>query len=114
MPSWQKGLLNGVGGKVEATDLDAYAAMQREFKEETGKDTEPTSWLRVLTLYFNYAIVDCFAIDFPITDNFDDFICTEAETLVEIPVCEIEITQKLMYNLRLLIPMAIDRLREES
>lgn len=34
-PSWQKGLLNGVGGKVEPGE-SYIAAMVREFQEETG------------------------------------------------------------------------------
>jgi len=36
-PEWQKGFLNGVGGKIEP-DESAEHAMQREFKEETGVD----------------------------------------------------------------------------
>lgn len=35
-PEWQAGRLNGVGGKVEPSDLNAHAAMVREFREETG------------------------------------------------------------------------------
>lgn len=34
-PEWQKGLLNGVGGKVEEGE-EPYDAMTREFDEETG------------------------------------------------------------------------------
>ncbi|MGE0412002.1 MAG: NUDIX hydrolase [Verrucomicrobiales bacterium] len=34
-PDWQKGLLNGIGGKVEFGE-DDFQAMAREFREETG------------------------------------------------------------------------------
>jgi 8-oxo-dGTP pyrophosphatase MutT (NUDIX family) len=34
-PAWQSGLLNGVGGKIEARDKTPLAAMEREFAEET-------------------------------------------------------------------------------
>lgn len=34
-PEWQKGWLNGIGGKIEAGET-AAEAMQREFYEETG------------------------------------------------------------------------------
>lgn len=37
-PDWQKGKLNGVGGKVEFEDASQLSAMYREFKEETGVD----------------------------------------------------------------------------
>jgi 8-oxo-dGTP diphosphatase len=36
-PAWQKGKLNGIGGKVEIGETP-LEAMKREFKEETGAD----------------------------------------------------------------------------
>ena len=36
-PEWQKGLLNGIGGKIEENeDITSLDAMRRECKEETG------------------------------------------------------------------------------
>lgn len=42
-PDWQKGLLNGIGGKIEA-DEDPSAAMSREFEEEAGTKIAPSAW----------------------------------------------------------------------
>jgi 8-oxo-dGTP diphosphatase len=42
-PSWQKGRLNGIGGKVEK-DEESVSAMVREFREETGIDTTEADW----------------------------------------------------------------------
>lgn len=36
-PDWQKGRLNGIGGKVEPGEL-SDEAMRREFREEAGED----------------------------------------------------------------------------
>ena len=49
-PEWQAGLLNGVGGKIEPTDIDSHHAMAREFKEETGVDILPLEWRRFAIL----------------------------------------------------------------
>ena len=49
-PDWQKGRLNGVGGKIEVYDRDMWHAMAREFKEETNIDTEPGNWVHVMQL----------------------------------------------------------------
>lgn len=46
-PSWQKGLYNGIGGKIEANELPDEA-MRREFEEETGVDVE--GWTRFARL----------------------------------------------------------------
>lgn len=70
-PPWMRGLLNGVGGKVETADviegnrlalvhaasdwasreLAVQIAMAREFDEETGVSTEPHEWRRFVTLH---------------------------------------------------------------
>lgn len=48
-PERQKGLWNGVGGKVEKTDETISWAMYREFLEETG--VVIPVWQRITTLY---------------------------------------------------------------
>lgn len=45
-PLWQKGLLNGIGGKVEPREIESLA-MVREFKEETGVETISLEWIPV-------------------------------------------------------------------
>lgn len=46
-PAWQKGRLNGVGGKLEAGETP-FQAMVREFREEAGLTVE--SWRHGVTL----------------------------------------------------------------
>ena len=43
-PEWQKGHLNGVGGKIEENETPSYA-MQREFMEETGVVIPANDWI---------------------------------------------------------------------
>ena len=47
-PDWQRGLLNGVGGKVEPNELP-IDAMRREFKEEADVDIE--DWQNFVTIH---------------------------------------------------------------
>ena len=42
-PDWQRGRLNGIGGKIEDGELPSMA-MAREFEEETGVSVHPASW----------------------------------------------------------------------
>lgn len=48
-PSWQKGKLNGIGGKIEAKETP-ISAMVREFKEETGVETKDSEWSSFLEM----------------------------------------------------------------
>lgn len=49
-PEWQKGLLNGPGGKIEETDPTPEHAMVREMVEETGIITTPDDWRHFATM----------------------------------------------------------------
>ncbi|WP_457607046.1 NUDIX hydrolase [Nitratifractor sp.] len=42
-PDWQRGKLNGIGGKIERGETPTDA-MAREFKEETGVETSAEQW----------------------------------------------------------------------
>lgn len=59
-PDWQRGKLNGVGGKVEPGE-SGIEAMVREFQEEATAKTEPEQWAHVAILRSESAIVDVFA-----------------------------------------------------
>lgn len=48
-PEWMKGLLNGVGGKIEEGE-SPIDAMAREYQEETGVETFSFDWLHYLTM----------------------------------------------------------------
>ena len=48
-PAWQKGKLNGIGGKIEPCE-SSLDAMVREFKEETGYQTTPDQWERFVEM----------------------------------------------------------------
>ena len=56
--SMHAGMLNGLGGKIETTDLSPIAAMEREWAEESGWDTHFKSappvvrWRRAIDITF--------------------------------------------------------------
>ena len=63
-PVWQEGLLNGIGGKVEDYDKDAYHAISREFMEETGLLILPENWNKYGVMegkYFYVSLFWCFS-----------------------------------------------------
>lgn len=60
-PEWQAGLLNGIGGKIEQSDLLPVSAMTREFEEETGVYISEREWQHFLTLEGTQSRVYCYA-----------------------------------------------------
>lgn len=107
-PDWQKDKLNGIGGKIEENETP-FAAMRREFKEETGIDHEEWDSLIVLTgsewkVFFFYAV--------GMKDKFE-----YVETQEDEEVAKIDIDRLLSWdyehipNLDWLIPMALNKLK---
>jgi 8-oxo-dGTP diphosphatase len=115
-PEWQKGKLNGVGGKIEKDDASPVHAMIREFKEETGASSTTTDWkfflqmniggnegqpdVKKSTIYVFYAILPATVLN--------DVQSMEAEQVGLYKINRIW-TQKTVANLQWLIPMVLDR-----
>jgi len=49
-PDWQRGLWNGIGGKLEEGE-DWLDCVSREFREEAGVDLPPDTWEHTVTLH---------------------------------------------------------------
>lgn len=103
-PEWQRGLFNAIGGKLEAgeTSLDA---MIREFKEETGLETQDLPWCHFATIYIStVAKVDFFFVR---SDRLYQAQTMEAEKVTCISINALP--PNTMHNLHWLIPMALDK-----
>jgi 8-oxo-dGTP diphosphatase len=100
-PAWQKGLLNGIGGKVEPHETFAIA-MCREFQEETGIAWD--DWRYVTTMSGEDWEVQVFSAK---TDDVFDFKQMENEAPLLIPINELD-KYAHVSNLQWLIPMCLD------
>jgi 8-oxo-dGTP diphosphatase len=101
-PDWQKGLLNGIGGKEEEQE-SSYSAVIREFREETGLNI--TEWTKFCTLSNNYEYPDwvchCYFTKSDLIPK-----TTTDEEVISIKSCELPENQ-VVWNLHWLIPMAL-------
>lgn len=107
-PEWQRGLYNGVGGKVEDGELPRYA-MVREFNEETGIETGPLyPWYNFCLMMFPKAQVNCFSCT--ITSPPLVFTAQPKGNQKEIPAWFPlkELPNNLVENVSWLIPMALE------
>ena len=103
-PEWQRGLLNGVGGKVEPTDDSPLVSIQREFFEEVGvmyqywryfMILQGTGWKVFFFKAFNSAALNKVR---PCTDEKPEII--KVSELHKFPVIP---------NLHWIIPMALEK-----
>lgn len=115
-PDWQKGKLNGVGGKVEPEDQSPLHAMVREFKEETGVDTSDrindtiNGWIHYGTMIFYNDITGqpCRIFLFKMFSNIIYQCKTMEEELIFRIAVDTVLTKKpIMHNLPILIPLAL-------
>lgn len=59
-PNDMAGYLNGIGGKIEASDQDGLETMTREFLEETGVRVDDYMWTHFLTKRIGEHYVRCY------------------------------------------------------
>jgi 8-oxo-dGTP diphosphatase len=113
-PHWQAGKLNGIGGKIEVSDLeqvrDSLAhsyqiAMAREFREETGLDTKPQEWRKFGTLHHGDNCV-FLLVSFAKWD--EALLQTTEEKPMWVPTMLLRM-MPIMDNLLWMIPMALDK-----
>ncbi len=100
-PEAQKGIWNGVGGKIEI-DESELEAMVREFREETGVVTDPISWRQFVKLEFPDAEVTFFCRTELVTKTYS----MTDEIVTIIAVADL-VNYRIVPNLHWLIPMAI-------
>ena len=102
-PAWQRGLFNGIGGKVEANEA-SIDAMVREFFEETGVTTCKTDW----THYANVYRPECYDVDIYFAHSDRAFSARTIEQEQVVIVKTSELPNNLIPNLHWLIPLALD------
>jgi len=102
-PEWQRGLLNGVGGKIEKNEAPEVA-MSREFKEETGISTLPEEW-KVFSMIHRPST---YKVYFLYTFN-NDLINAKTVEEEKVGIYEVnDLPSNTIYNLKWLIPMSLD------
>lgn len=103
-PRWQRGLLNGIGGKIENGE-SAFQAMEREFGEETGVIIPVSAWDMIAQLEAPDWRVYFFAAFSP---KVDDVRTTTDERVVMSYMVDLP-RLPVIRNLRVLLPLAADQ-----
>lgn len=104
-PEWQAGCLNGIGGKIEPGE-NARVAMVREYKEETGVDTDNLQWIPFCEMSGDQFVVECFtSID---TESFECSTTNEEERIIKVDPVNFPNAYKCVPHLQWLIKMAMD------
>lgn len=102
-PAWQKGLLNGVGGKVEPEE-HRFDAMVREFEEETGLKTTVQDWHYFCVLEGEDFQVFCFHARL---STLELVITSTEEKIFVLPVHQVGQGIQTLKNVPWLIAMAL-------
>lgn len=102
-PEWQKGLLNGIGGKIEIGEW-ALDAMKREFNEEAGMIID--NWELFCRMEFNEALVFCYSATGDLTK-----IKQMTDEVIELHTVQAVSRLDVIPNLKWLVPLGADQNR---
>lgn len=97
-PKWQAGLLNGVGGKIEAGE-SPHRAMIREFKEEAGLDIQ--LWKPIVKIYSDSYEVHFFMAKGDVTKVTS--VTSEKVKVVDV----LKLPKNVLWDVRWLVPLAL-------
>lgn len=111
-PDWQKGLLNGCGGRIEEGE-EPLAAMIREASEEVGLTAGRYDycWREFARLHGANFLVHCFVM---VSDLAFDEATTRTNEVIEYHSLPLDRNLKAVGNLHWLVPLAVDRGYPES
>lgn len=84
-PVFLAGKYNGIGGKLEDSDVDVFHAMAREFEEECGVKTSPSQWNSIGVLTSPYMKVT-FLHTVLSNSEFEKIATQEDEMVFQMPV----------------------------
>lgn len=113
-PEWQRGKLNGPGGKIEGGE-SAALAMVREFQEETGYVTTQTEWAHFADMEggANDDGGSFYVAYFATFGLLEQLKSCEAEPVEILNLAELHVLREdVVENLPWLVSMALDRLRD--
>ena len=108
-PEWQKGLINGIGGKLEENET-MLTCSSREVKEETDLIIEEEQWVYIANLTSNIFFTEVFAATYH--GDISDAKTMETEQIEWFATKHLP--ENMMNNLYWLIPLAIDKLKHKE
>ena len=109
-PDWQRGKLNGIGGKIEKNE-GSYQAMVREFEEETGLHIVDWKCLTTLNVQSSQINLTEWRVNFfyGFSDEVPDRVVNDVqEPLVRVNVDDLKGFQRVS-NLDWLIPLCLSK-----
>lgn len=104
-PLWQRGRLNGIGGKIAAGERP-IEAMVREFREETGVQTTLQDWQLFCTMHVDGIFVFCYKA---FSELVFDCKTTEEEVVNIYPIADLPMNT--LPNIHWMLPMALKESR---
>lgn len=108
-PSWQSGLVNGLGGKIEPGE-NMYECIVREIKEESDLETQKDKWVFVGNMSSNTISLDI--LGYVYKGDLNNIKTVEDEVVEWFKTASLP--KNIISNLSWLIPITIDKLQNKG